>query len=135
MYFATVAWLTSMPSLSNSPWIRSAPQSGFGSAHLPNQFTNFPIYRWSGKVRFALAKPARTAIFTLISGCGGRAVRRGTDAATAERRAGAAALLARLVKRRMGLLSPGVGSAVDRAQTRNRDHDSDNLPYHHHGSH
>ena len=28
MYFATVAWLTSMPSLSNSPWIRGAPQSG-----------------------------------------------------------------------------------------------------------
>src|SRR5271167_907831 len=28
MYLATVAWLTSMPSLSSSPWIRGAPQSG-----------------------------------------------------------------------------------------------------------
>src|ERR1035437_6115105 len=28
MYFATIAWLTSMPSLSSSPWIRGAPQSG-----------------------------------------------------------------------------------------------------------
>jgi hypothetical protein len=27
MDFATVAWLTSMPSLSSSPWIRGAPQS------------------------------------------------------------------------------------------------------------
>jgi|ERR1700693_3345710 hypothetical protein len=27
MYFATVAWLTSMPSLRSSPWIRGAPQS------------------------------------------------------------------------------------------------------------
>ena len=29
MYFATVVWLTSIPSLSNSPWIRGAPQKGF----------------------------------------------------------------------------------------------------------
>ena len=28
IYLATVAWLTSMPSLSSSPWIRGAPQSG-----------------------------------------------------------------------------------------------------------
>jgi hypothetical protein len=26
MYFDTVAWLTSMPSLSSSPWILGAPQ-------------------------------------------------------------------------------------------------------------
>jgi hypothetical protein len=29
MYFATVVCPTSMPSLSSSPWIRGAPQSGF----------------------------------------------------------------------------------------------------------
>src|SRR5579863_996509 len=29
MYLATVAWHTSMPSLSSSPWIRGAPHSGF----------------------------------------------------------------------------------------------------------
>ncbi|PYV09898.1 MAG: hypothetical protein DMG23_09395 [Acidobacteria bacterium] len=29
MYFATVAWDTSIPSLSSSPWIRGAHQSGF----------------------------------------------------------------------------------------------------------
>ena len=29
MYLATVDWAISMPSLSNSPWIRGAPQSGF----------------------------------------------------------------------------------------------------------
>jgi hypothetical protein len=28
MYFATVAWLTSMPSFSSSPWMRGASQSG-----------------------------------------------------------------------------------------------------------
>src|SRR5215472_4330767 len=28
MYLATVAWATSIPSLSSSPWIRGAPQSG-----------------------------------------------------------------------------------------------------------
>src|ERR1700736_3997098 len=28
MYLPTVAWLTSMPSLSSSPWMRGAPQSG-----------------------------------------------------------------------------------------------------------
>jgi hypothetical protein len=28
MYFATVAWLTSMPSLRSSPWMRGAPHSG-----------------------------------------------------------------------------------------------------------
>jgi hypothetical protein len=31
MYFATVVCPTSMPSLSNSPWIRGAPQSGFAT--------------------------------------------------------------------------------------------------------
>src|SRR3982074_1408922 len=29
MYLATVDWAISMPSLSNSPWIRGAPHSGF----------------------------------------------------------------------------------------------------------
>src|SRR5437870_6534009 len=29
MYFATVAWDTSIPILSSSPWIRGAPQRGF----------------------------------------------------------------------------------------------------------
>ena len=29
MYLATVTWDTSIPSLSSSPWIRGAPQSGF----------------------------------------------------------------------------------------------------------
>jgi hypothetical protein len=29
MYFATVAWDTSMPSFSNSPWIRGAPHVAF----------------------------------------------------------------------------------------------------------
>jgi hypothetical protein len=29
MYFETVDWATSNPSISNSPWIRDAPQSGF----------------------------------------------------------------------------------------------------------
>ena len=29
IYFATVAWETSIPSLSSSPWIRGAPHSGF----------------------------------------------------------------------------------------------------------
>ena len=28
MYLPTVAWLTTMPSLSSSPWIRGAPQRG-----------------------------------------------------------------------------------------------------------
>src|SRR6266853_697884 len=31
MYFATVVCPTSMPSLSSSPWIRGAPQSGFAT--------------------------------------------------------------------------------------------------------
>jgi hypothetical protein len=35
MYLETVAWLTSMPSLSNSPWIRGAPQSGLSRDILP----------------------------------------------------------------------------------------------------
>jgi hypothetical protein len=34
MYFATVACPTSMPSLSSSPWIRGAPQSGFATLSL-----------------------------------------------------------------------------------------------------
>ena len=29
IYFETVDWATSKPSISNSPWIRDAPQSGF----------------------------------------------------------------------------------------------------------
>ena len=37
MYFATVVCPTSMPSLSNSPWMRGAPQSGFCNAHLANE--------------------------------------------------------------------------------------------------
>src|SRR5882762_11337368 len=32
MYLATVDWATAMPSLSNSPWIRGAPQPGFSVA-------------------------------------------------------------------------------------------------------
>ena len=45
MYLATVAWLTSMPIFSNSPWMRGAPHSGVAPAHLPDQITNLPIDR------------------------------------------------------------------------------------------
>jgi hypothetical protein len=31
MYLATLDYATSNPSLSNSPWIRGAPQSGFST--------------------------------------------------------------------------------------------------------
>ena len=39
-YLPTVAWLTSMPRLSSSQWMRGAPQSGFGQAHPTDQITN-----------------------------------------------------------------------------------------------
>jgi hypothetical protein len=32
MYFVTVAWPTSIPGLTSSPWMRGAPQSGFACA-------------------------------------------------------------------------------------------------------
>jgi hypothetical protein len=31
MYFATVDWLTTIPTFRSSPWIRGAPQRGFAS--------------------------------------------------------------------------------------------------------
>src|SRR5215469_1346966 len=34
MYFATVVWPTSMPSLRSSPWMRGAPHSGSITKHL-----------------------------------------------------------------------------------------------------
>src|SRR5467141_1812018 len=40
MYFATVVCPTSMPSLSSSPCIRGAPQSGFDDTHLADQAAN-----------------------------------------------------------------------------------------------
>ena len=40
MYRPTVAWLTWMPSLSSSPWMRGAPQWGVGQAHLADQITD-----------------------------------------------------------------------------------------------
>jgi hypothetical protein len=36
---ATVAWLTSMPSLRSSPWIRGSPPQRISPAHLTNQLT------------------------------------------------------------------------------------------------
>jgi hypothetical protein len=32
-------------------WIRGAPQERVGGVHLPNQFTNLAIYRWSSGPR------------------------------------------------------------------------------------
>jgi hypothetical protein len=37
MYLATLDCATSNPSLSSSPWMRGAPQSGFSDAHPPDQ--------------------------------------------------------------------------------------------------
>src|SRR5258708_38565381 len=36
MYLATVDWATSKPSLSSSPWMRGAPQSGFARLISPS---------------------------------------------------------------------------------------------------
>src|SRR5271155_2824427 len=36
-----------MPSLSSSPWIRGAPQSGLALSHLPNQIANLAVHRRS----------------------------------------------------------------------------------------
>jgi hypothetical protein len=38
MYLATLDCATSNPSLSSSPWMRGAPQSGFFDAHPPDQY-------------------------------------------------------------------------------------------------
>src|SRR5438552_2064100 len=46
MYFATVVWPTSMPSLSNSPWILGAPKR-VRKAHLANELANFGRCSWS----------------------------------------------------------------------------------------
>ena len=48
MYFATVAWLTSMPSFKSSPWIRGAPER-VSAIHLPDQITNFATHRWPSR--------------------------------------------------------------------------------------
>jgi hypothetical protein len=40
IYFDTAAWETSMPSFSNSPWIRGAPQR-IGLRHLADTITDF----------------------------------------------------------------------------------------------
>ena len=39
IYFETVDWATSKPSIRSSPWIRDAPQSGFSLTHPPDQFS------------------------------------------------------------------------------------------------
>jgi hypothetical protein len=41
---ATVAWLTSMPSLSGSPWILGVTPERVGAAHLPNQIANLAFH-------------------------------------------------------------------------------------------
>src|SRR4030081_2633476 len=43
MYLATVDWAISMPSLSNSPWIRGAPHSGFSRRSVERDFGRWPI--------------------------------------------------------------------------------------------
>ena len=49
-YLPTVAWLASKPSLSSSPWMRGAPQSGFASF----------IWRIRSRIsRFILGRPSR----------------------------------------------------------------------------
>src|SRR6185312_9851198 len=43
MYFETVDWATLKPSLSSSPGIRGAPQSGFSFAHTAHEISEFLI--------------------------------------------------------------------------------------------
>src|SRR4029079_4516360 len=52
MYWATLDCATSNPSLSSSPWMRGAPQSGFLDAHPPDQHA---------EVRLDLRPPSREA--------------------------------------------------------------------------
>ena len=48
MYFATVDWLTAMPSFRSSPWIRGAPQRGLASRHRADQRADVGRVRWAG---------------------------------------------------------------------------------------
>src|ERR1022692_4319376 len=43
MYLATLDCATSNPSLSSSPWMRGAPQSGFLHAHPPDQYAQLRV--------------------------------------------------------------------------------------------
>src|SRR6266478_2691346 len=43
MYLATLDCATSNPSLSSSPWMRGAPQSGFSNAHPPDQYAQLRV--------------------------------------------------------------------------------------------
>jgi hypothetical protein len=45
MYLPTVAWETSIPTLSNSPWIRGAPRERIGHAHFLDQLPHLLINR------------------------------------------------------------------------------------------
>src|SRR4030088_2772442 len=47
MYLATLDCATSNPSLSSSPWMRGAPQSGFFDAHPPDQYAQLRVDRRS----------------------------------------------------------------------------------------
>jgi hypothetical protein len=43
MYFATVAWLTSMPSFKSSPWIRGAPHLGWRYSSAGSDHESRPV--------------------------------------------------------------------------------------------
>src|SRR6185437_8230576 len=61
MYLATLDCATSNPSLSSSPWMRGAPQSGFSlRAHLPDQRTQFRLDRRSPSPSTRLPTPIAT---------------------------------------------------------------------------
>jgi hypothetical protein len=55
MYFATVDWLTVMPSFRSSPWIRGAPQKGIGVGHRADERAD--VDRYARPTRAASALP------------------------------------------------------------------------------
>src|SRR5258706_10607016 len=57
-YLLTLVSPMSMPSLSNSPWMRGAPQKGIVATHLRNQFPSFLGDGRSSK--FVRGRPSRS---------------------------------------------------------------------------
>ena len=73
MYLPTVAWLTSMPSLSSSPWMRGAPHSGLAklSWRIRSRISGLVLGRprWRDPDRQRQIEPEALAI-PLDHGCG-----------------------------------------------------------------
>ena len=69
MYWETVDWATSNPSISSSPWIRGAPHSGFSLLirRMRSRSSRSTFGRWFSE-SYPMIKPAEVERFWLTRG-------------------------------------------------------------------